>query len=93
VEKPVGDIEYFHLLFDEHEVIFADGAPTESFFLGEEALKSLPTQSLKEIELIFRDVSLPVQLEDSKHLIPNGKRQARLVERHLKNQKSLLAAF
>lgn len=29
---PGGEITYLHLLFDSHEVVFAEGVPTESFF-------------------------------------------------------------
>jgi hypothetical protein len=27
-------VDYFHLLFDQHEIVFAEGAPTESFYPG-----------------------------------------------------------
>ncbi|MEM6588626.1 MAG: Hint domain-containing protein [Pseudomonadota bacterium] len=92
VDLPDEDIEYFHLLFDEHEVIFADGAPSESFFPGEVALRSLPRESRREISLIFPDLTLPLRVEHSKHLIPKRRHQARLVARHAKNRKTLVHA-
>ena len=36
-----GEVEYFHILFDRHEIIFADGCAAESFYLGDESLKAL----------------------------------------------------
>ena len=39
--RPGGEIEYFHLLFDEHEIVFADGAAAESFYPGEEGIARL----------------------------------------------------
>ncbi len=36
-----GEVEYFHVLFDRHEIIFADGCATESLHLGDESLKTL----------------------------------------------------
>ena len=36
-----GEVTYIHLAMDRHEVIFAEGMATESFFVGDEGLKSL----------------------------------------------------
>lgn len=38
----VPEVQYFHLLFDRHEIIFANGAPTESFFPGDWVLGQDP---------------------------------------------------
>ncbi|MEM8655971.1 MAG: Hint domain-containing protein [Pseudomonadota bacterium] len=37
---PVDEIVYYHILMDRHEVIFAEGAPTESFHLTREAAEA-----------------------------------------------------
>lgn len=34
-------VTYLHLMFDRHEVIYANGVPTESFFAGESGLAAL----------------------------------------------------
>jgi len=34
-------IQYYHLVFDKHQIIFAEGCKTESFFPGKIAIKSL----------------------------------------------------
>lgn len=36
-----GMVTYFHLLLDQHEIIFAEDAPTESFFPGNQAMEAL----------------------------------------------------
>lgn len=55
VDPKVRNITYFHLLFDEHEIIFANGAPTESLYLGSEAGKALSTAARNEVILLFPD--------------------------------------
>lgn len=42
VDDQVEEVEYFHILFDQHEIVWAEGAPSESMFAGPEALKSIP---------------------------------------------------
>ena len=46
-------VTYVHLLFDHHEVIFAEGLPTESFFPGEMALRSLKDEDRKLVRRII----------------------------------------
>ena len=35
-QVPQARVEYFHILLDQHQVIFAEGAPSESFHPGAE---------------------------------------------------------
>lgn len=91
VDTSLTSVTYFHLLFDDHEVIFAEGAPTESFFLGAEAIKTLPIASLDELKDIFPTVDLPLSLSASRHVIPSNRRQKQLLSRHVMNQKTLLS--
>ena len=53
--EPVESVEYFHILFDQHEVIFSDGAPTESFFPGEQILES-DDGIRRELEALFPEL-------------------------------------
>lgn len=41
VAQPSEEITYIHLMFDQHEVIFANGAATESFHLADMGLSAL----------------------------------------------------
>lgn len=90
VDESVREIEYFHVLFDKHEVIYAEGAPTESLYTGTEALRALKPDARDEIlmlfpELVERDYSPEPALP-----IPIAKKQKKIVARHLANRKSLL---
>ncbi|MFK7943409.1 MAG: Hint domain-containing protein [Paracoccaceae bacterium] len=46
-------IAYFALLFDRHEVIFAENAPTESFRPGPEAMKGFTPEIRRQIHAIY----------------------------------------
>ncbi|MBV1863265.1 MAG: Hint domain-containing protein [Rhodobacteraceae bacterium] len=54
--EPGGMIEYYHMLFDTHEIVFAEGAPSESLHLGTEAIASLRTASVREIYQLFPEL-------------------------------------
>ncbi|MEM7237725.1 MAG: Hint domain-containing protein [Pseudomonadota bacterium] len=58
------DVEYFHILFDRHEVILAEGAPSESFHPGEMALSALEQASRDEVLSIFPELAKKDGLRD-----------------------------
>ena len=92
VDESVSEVEYFHLLFDRHQVIFAENAPTESLFTGVEALKSVGPEARREIFDIFPELAEGTTTNEPARLIPAGRQQARLLERHRRNNKPLLQA-
>lgn len=47
--QPGGAVTYVHLLLDQHEVIFAENCPTESFFPGDQALEALCPSALHSL--------------------------------------------
>lgn len=90
VDENMRSVEYFHLLFDQHEIIFAENAPTESLFTGPEALKSLSAEARHEIFSIFPELADMTHAADLARYVPRKRQQAQLVARHLKNNKPLL---
>ncbi|WP_415183375.1 Hint domain-containing protein [Phaeovulum sp.] len=56
VARDIDDVEYFHVLFDRHEIMMTNGAPTESFFPGDYVLDELNTAVLDELTAIFPDL-------------------------------------
>lgn len=82
-------VEYWHLLFDQHEVVFSEGAQTESLFTGPMALQSVSPEARAEILAIFPDIVMRAPIP-ARPLI--GGRQGRaLTRRHLKNDLPLVA--
>ncbi len=83
-----GDVTYIHLLFDQHEIIFAEGAPTESLLLGEQVLTTLNPDAAEELERLFPELyarpAVPARL------VPKGRQVRRLLDRHERNGKPLL---
>lgn len=51
--EPCPVAEYYHILFDRHEIIFAEGAPAESLHMGGEAIGALDAEARAEIAAIF----------------------------------------
>ena len=51
-----GTVEYFHLLFDQHEVIYSEGLPTESFLPGPQLADSFEEEIAAEIYELFPEI-------------------------------------
>lgn len=90
VDDSIQGIEYFHLLFDDHEVVFAEGAPTESLFLGQETIKTVCRKGREEILTLFPELTNSKYAPRPARHIPAGRQQTRLVARHAKNEKPVL---
>ncbi|MEM7237322.1 MAG: Hint domain-containing protein [Pseudomonadota bacterium] len=56
-DQAADGVEYRHLLFDQHEIIVAEGAETESFHPGETAMSTLEADVQAEILEIFPELS------------------------------------
>lgn len=84
VDTSVTEVTYFHFLFDTHEIVFAEGVPSESLFTGPEALKAVTPAAKEEILSLFPMLEQKEYAEPA-CTIPIGKMQKKLVERHVKN--------
>ncbi len=94
VVKDGRGVEYWHVMCDRHEVIFAEGLESETLFPGQEALATIPRECHEELFALFPD------LRESGHWskgraarpIPRGAACRQLVRRHVLNQKPMLFA-
>lgn len=51
-----GYVEYFHMMFDTHEIIFAEGCPSESFHPGKQGMGVLADRTREEIFELFPEL-------------------------------------
>ncbi|WP_066598646.1 Hint domain-containing protein [Celeribacter halophilus] len=92
VDESVTDVQYFHFLLDQHEVVFSEGAPTESLYTGPEALKSVPPAARQEILLLFPELeNMSYRTKPARHIPEKGKQMEQLIRRHIANERPLLS--
>lgn len=76
---------YYHLVFDRHEVVFSNGAATESLYPGPMALQSLGQAAREEIYALFPELRPSAaghaEIIEARTLIA-GRRGRRLASRH-----------
>lgn len=85
------EVDYFHLLFDQHEIIFANGAETESLYTGRQALKSVSIAARVELFAIFPDLENPAHDDPvPARLLAFGHKARQLAARHVKNSSALV---
>lgn len=53
---PRDEIEYFHFLFDDHHIVFAEACPTESLFPGAQTLNVVDDAARAEIIELFPEL-------------------------------------
>lgn len=56
--RPVegGEVTYVHVLFDQHQVIFAEGLATESFLPGPHVLSGFEEEAVEELRALFPEL-------------------------------------
>ncbi|MEZ5777461.1 MAG: Hint domain-containing protein [Paracoccaceae bacterium] len=48
-----GTVDYVHLLFDKHQVVYSEGLPTESFLPGPQTTGSFENELVEELRALF----------------------------------------
>lgn len=54
--KEGGQVEYVHLMFDRHQVVFSEGLETESYLPGPQTTDTFDPEVLAEITAIFPEI-------------------------------------
>ncbi len=88
-DRSVKGVEYFHILLENHEIIYAEGAPCETLAKGKDALANLTQEQFDEIQSIFPEVLSDQFQEKFARKVPNGKQQKKLLAQICQNQNEL----
>lgn len=89
---PGEGVAYHHILLDQHEVVWANGAQAETLHLGPEAMKTMSCEARTEIELIFPGL-LPGECTVLARPTPKGKLARQLAFRHAKNDQPVQGIY
>lgn len=87
------DVEYFHVMFDEHQIVLSEGAETESFFPGPQAMRSVGAAARAEIVALFPDLVARCARGEPCGARPfaAGRKGRNLLARHQKSAKALVS--
>lgn len=91
IDTEVKNVSYYHLLFDRHEIIFANGAPAESLLTGLAALSAMSPLQLGEIVALVPAILDPDFCPAPARPVPKAAHQRKLVTRALRNRQRICA--
>lgn len=92
VAEDVSAVTYWHFMFEQHQIVFSNGAATESLYTGAEALKAVGEKARQEIFALFPELrEEDVYVAQSARFLVSGRRGRRLAERLARNNKILVA--
>jgi Ca2+-binding RTX toxin-like protein len=57
IDRKCEQVTYVHIMFDRHEIVFAEGARTEAFYPGPQALKSIDREAMAELLTLFPELA------------------------------------
>lgn len=81
---PPDGVTYFHLLFDQHEIVLSNGAWTESLYTGRQALQMVSNAARREILSLFPELEEGATPAPARRLL-TGREAQQLAERQLRN--------
>ncbi|MCB2130784.1 MAG: Hint domain-containing protein [Rhodobacteraceae bacterium] len=87
IAKVAPTTRFYHILFERHEVIRANGAKTESFYPGREALRMVGTETARHIQTLVGEYGIEFILNNPARPIVDGREARDLVNSLLDAQR------
>ncbi|WP_134725162.1 Hint domain-containing protein [Paracoccus luteus] len=91
VAEDLAGIGYVHILFDDHQVVWSNGAETESLHPGKQALDMVGTAARDEILALFPELRDDAAARAPARTLASGRMGRKLAMRHAQNGKPLVA--
>jgi len=92
VDEDIQEVKYFHMLFTQHEIVWSNGAETESLYTGPEALKAVGEAAVEELFSLLPELADPDFVPYPARQLLSGRKARKLGQRHLQNNRPLVAA-
>lgn len=83
------EVTYVHFLFDEHQIVYSNGACTESLHTGPEGMKAVGPAARAEIFALFPELENGHMSKPARHLA-SGRMGRKLAVRHAQHGKALV---
>lgn len=89
--EDIEQVEYWHFMFDKHQVVYAEGAAAESLFTGPEALRAVGPDAVREIFAIMPELALVDMRVKGQMARPEltGRHARNLAVRHAQKNRSV----
>ncbi|WP_417258126.1 Hint domain-containing protein [Celeribacter sp.] len=81
------DVTYYHFMFDQHEVVFANGVPTENLYMGKMALETLTPEACAEL----KNADAAYTPKPARVFV-KGRKARHMITRHIKSGQPTLSA-
>ena len=92
IAEDLAEVEYFHFLFDQHEVVLSNGAETESLYVGPMALEGVGPAAREEIFKLFPELRDGTTEAPGARPLASGRMGRKLAIRHIQNERPLVEA-
>ncbi len=83
---------YYHVMCERHEVVFANGAPSETLLLGPDLDQSLGKDAFEELCFLFPNSTQRLMASRPARQILKGHQQRRAIKRHIENDRPIVSA-
>ena len=89
IDNSLEDVTYVHIICDEHQIIFANGLPAETLYLGKNAAKTLTKDAYNEIFEIFPEL-VQKRVKPAAFIPKKLCRTSKLRDRHMQDSSNLI---